>query len=59
MAGGDVLVQNNLNFEKVHEGHGSINRGEVWGLAVAPRSHLFATCGGDNTVRLWDVTTKK
>jgi WD40 repeat protein len=30
------------------------SRGELWGLAVHPKSHCFITCADDQTVRLWD-----
>ncbi len=29
--------------------------GELWGLCVSPNGTKFATCGGDNTVRVWTL----
>ena len=33
--------------------HGHYN-GEVWGCAVHPTEQLFASCGGDKTIRIWN-----
>lgn len=33
--------------------------GETWGACCAPDTDRFASSGGDNTVRLWDITNKK
>lgn len=35
--------------------------GELWGLATSPNEgeHKFITCGGDKTIRLWDVNKRK
>ena len=45
-----------LNWTILLQGHYD---GEVWGCAISPSSHKFATCGGDKTVRLWDIPTRK
>ena len=29
--------------------------GEVWGCATSPNSYKAASCGGDKTIRLWDI----
>lgn len=29
--------------------------GELWGLAVSPTKNQVATCGGDKTVRIWEL----
>lgn len=29
--------------------------GELWGCAVSPNAMKYVTCGGDNTIRLWDA----
>lgn len=31
------------------------HRGELWGVATHPRKGQFATCGDDETLRVWDV----
>ena len=30
-------------------------KAEVWGACCHPRQELFATCGGDKTLRVWKV----
>lgn len=41
----------------MQEGHYS---GELWGLCVHPKDpDFFATCGDDNTVRLWCLSKKR
>ena len=45
-----------LNWNIILQGHYD---GEVWGCAMSPGSYRFATCGGDKTVRLWDIQTRK
>ena len=30
-------------------------QGELWGLCAAPDKATFATCGGDKTIRVWEV----
>ena len=34
-------------------------QGELWGLAMHPSEALCATCGGDKTVRVWDLLEGK
>lgn len=45
-----------LNWNILLQGHYD---GEVWGCAMSPGSYRFVTCGGDKTVRLWDMQTRK
>ena len=45
-----------LNWNILLQGHYD---GEVWGCAMSPGSYRFATCGGDKTVRLWDIQSRK
>lgn len=33
--------------------------GELWGLAINQKNKQFVTSGGDKTIRLWDMDTKK
>lgn len=33
--------------------------GEVWGLATSPKEYQYVTCGGDRTLKLWDMESKK
>ena len=42
----------NNKSEILIRGHSA---GEVWGLALSPNAQKFASCGGDNTIRLWGV----
>ncbi|EGR30612.1 hypothetical protein IMG5_127930 [Ichthyophthirius multifiliis] len=43
---------NNSSLKKITEGHFG---GELWGCAVHPFKQIFATCGGDKTLRVWDI----
>lgn len=36
---------------------GAGKQAELWGCAVHPTEQLFATCGADMTVRVWNATT--
>ena len=45
-----------MNAEKIQESH---FEGELWGCAVDPKSLRFATCGGDKTIRIWDIASQK
>jgi microtubule-associated protein-like 6 len=31
--------------------------GELWGCSVSPNGAKYASCGGDNTLRIWDAKT--
>lgn len=46
--------------EKIMDSH---FEGELWGCAPDPSSKKgqsrFATCGGDKTVRIWDIVSRK
>lgn len=33
--------------------------GETWGACTAPDEDRFCSSGGDNTIRLWDISAKK
>ena len=46
------------DLHKLVEGH-SVERAEVWGLAVHPEKQIFASCGDDCTVRLFDARSMK
>jgi WD40 repeat protein len=39
-------------LDQVVYGH---SEGELWGLASHPTKPLVVTCGGDKTIRMWDV----
>ena len=43
-------------FSVLLQGH---YEGEVWGCAFSPGNYRFVTCGGDKTLRLWDVAGKR
>lgn len=44
------------NPEKLFECH---YEGELWGCATDPKAAKFVTCGGDRTIRTWDISQKK
>ena len=33
--------------------------GELWGLAIHPKSLIFYTVGEDNLLAVWDIKLKK
>jgi len=44
------------DLKPIVHGHYS---GETWGACCAPDTDRFCSSGGDNTVRLWDISGKK
>jgi microtubule-associated protein-like 6 len=54
--GCEVFVINDQETRLVQQGHSD---GELWGLAVHPSGLEFVTCGGDKTLRLWDLNSGK
>lgn len=52
--GSEIYVQEKgaKNWNCILYGHYD---GEVWGCAASPNSYRFVSCGGDKTIRLWDV----
>lgn len=52
--GCEILKIAGDQVEVVQRGHYD---GELWGLAVSPNKLEFATCGGDKTLRVWDIPT--
>ena len=46
---------NDLNGRPVVTGHSAYG---LWGLAVHPNRLEYATCGDDETVRVWDIGSK-
>ena len=54
--GGEVyeLSAASGGYVLLHESH---NEGELWGLSIHPlQEDLFATCGNDGVLRIWDIT---
>ena len=45
------ITSNPESIKTVMQGH---SYGEVWGLAASPNDELFATCGDDKTLRIWE-----
>ncbi|CAG9325772.1 unnamed protein product [Blepharisma stoltei] len=45
-------IRNWQEVESLGSGHYD---GELWGLAMHPEHPLCATCGGDKTIRIWDL----
>ena len=51
--GGDILEIKDLQeFNILVNSHFD---GELWGLAIHPSAPIVATCGGDKTIRTWDL----
>lgn len=46
-------IRNWQEVESLGSGHYD---GELWGLAMHPQYPLCATCGGDKTIRIWDLS---
>ena len=47
-----IEIKNWEDVENISTGHFN---GELWGLAVHPFQPMCATCGGDKTIRVWDL----
>ena len=58
--GSDIIEVNavsGLKLNHLMNGHFEGNKqAELWGCAVHPNKQEFATCGGDNTLRVWTAT---
>jgi len=56
--GSEIFVQEKgaKNWNSILHGHYD---GEVWGCAASPKSYNFVSCGGDKTIRMWDVGKNK
>lgn len=50
--GSELYEKTGDEYKCILKGHYD---GEVWGCATHPSEHLYASCGGDKTVRLWDT----
>lgn len=52
--GSEIYVQEKgaKNWNCILYGHYD---GEVWGCAASPDSYKFVSCGGDQTIRMWDM----
>jgi microtubule-associated protein-like 6 len=51
--GSEILeIKNWEEVESLVTGHFN---GELWGLAIHPFQPFCATCGGDKTIRIWDL----
>lgn len=61
-ASSDIIEVEVANGSILHGGKplfsGHFNQ-ELWGLAVHPSRHQFATTGDDGTLRTWDMETKQ
>ena len=49
------MTRSVLSLQPILHGHGE---GEIWGLACHPEKEVFLSASDDQTVRLWDVTSK-
>ena len=45
-------TSDSLSMTRIAWGHSG---GELWGLAVHPMRDQFATCGDDQTLRIWSI----
>eukprot|EP01022_Parablepharisma_sp_SALTPOND_P009431 TRINITY_DN1391_c0_g1_i1.p1 TRINITY_DN1391_c0_g1~~TRINITY_DN1391_c0_g1_i1.p1 ORF type:complete len:2151 (-),score=139.11 TRINITY_DN1391_c0_g1_i1:21-6473(-) len=52
--GSEIVLHQKDKTTVLMHGHYS---GELWGLCVSPNGTKFATCGGDKTVRIWNLNT--
>lgn len=51
--GGDIIeIKDSQEFNIILNSHYD---GELWGLSVHPSAPICATCGGDKTIRTWDL----
>ena len=52
--GCEIIKITEENVEIIQTGH---HDGELWGLALNPKKLECASCGGDKTLRKWDLVT--
>ena len=54
----EVNYQNGQKVKTLINGHfqGTL-KAELWGCAVHPKDQIFASCGADKTIRLWNENT--
>ena len=50
--GAEIIRIHNQKRTTLMHGHSA---GEVWGLCASPKGEMFASCGGDKTLRVWGV----